>query len=415
MKKVILILVGILALAAVVVLGLAANFKKKGVKVYVARVEEQSLTEVVKASGEINAREQVNISSHVIGKIEKIFVREGDEVAAGQPFLELEKVAFKAARDDWEARLQMANNEVEQAKIELADSEIRLNRARRLNQEGIVAVDSLQAAELAYNSANLRQVRAQEAVIQAKANLTSAQNDLKKTTIYSPLAGRVVSLPAKEGEVVISGTINNPASVIAKIADLSEVLAEVDVDETEIVKIRLGQEAAVRVDALAGQELSGKVVEIGNSGFSRAAQPDVTFFLVKVLIDQPDPALRPGMSVRADIKTASGTGKPVVPIQAVVQRPVEKPADASATSGSEEEEPVVYTFEDGKAKRHAVSTGLADETHVEVLSGLTVGQQVITGPYRALKDLKDGAAVEIRTQKSDDAKDDEAEVQVKVE
>ena len=208
----------------------------------------------------------------------------------------------------------------------------------------------------------------------------------------------MITLNAKEGEVVVSGTMNNPASVIGVIADMAEINAEVDVDETEIVNVKLGQEAIVRVDALPGSEYKGKVIEVGSSGYNRANQPDVTFFKVKVLLDHPDDNLRARMSVRAEIHTASRPGALTVPIQAVVEREGEKGQKARK---------VVYVIEGGKAHERTVATGLSDETHVELTSGLKPGEQVVTGPYRTLRDLKDGDAVQVsETSEDQDRKSD---------
>jgi HlyD family secretion protein len=238
-----------------------------------------------------------------------------------------------------------------------------------------------------------------------QANLTQAQDALSKTTIYAPLTGRVIALSAEEGEVVVSGTMNNPASVIGTIADMSEILATVDVDETEIVNVKVGQPAVLKVDAVPSKEYHGKVVEVGSSGFSRPQQPDVTFFKVKILLDDPDPDLRASMSVRAEIHTAAHPDVLTVPIQAVVER---RPlgADGKATAdGKDEEVKVVFIVEGGKVRQRPVQTGLSDETHVELLSGVKPGEQVVTGPYRTLKDLKDGDAVHVsKTSEEEDRK-----------
>ena len=416
MKKALIVLaalVAILVLAGVVA-AVALSGGKRGARVYAERVERRDITQLVKASGAVNARVKVNISSHLIGKIERLYVEEGQEVRAGQPFLELEKEAFIAARDDWASRLAIARHDVEQARISLADAELKARRARRLAAEGIASGEQLEAADLVLKSAGLRQAQAEQSVAQAEANLAKARDDLAKTTLYAPIAGRVVSLQAEEGEVVVSGTMNNPASVIATVADLSELLAEVDVDETEIARVKLGQQSSLGVDALAGREFRGKVVEVGSSGYSRPQQPDVTFFLVKILFDQPDPELRPGMSVRADIETAAHQEVAVVAIQAVVDRPPRSEGDGArpeggtaAAAGAEDEVPVVFVIEDGKAVQRPVATGLADETHVEIISGVAAGEQVVTGPYRVLKDLEHGKAVQIRSGGAEDDEDEE--------
>jgi HlyD family secretion protein len=211
----------------------------------------------------------------------------------------------------------------------------------------------------------------------------------------------VIALNAEEGEVVVSGTMNNPGSVIGTIADLSEILVMVDVDETEIVHVKPAQAATVEVDALPEVEYAGRVEKIGSSGYSRPQQPDVTFFKVEILLEKPDEKLRPGMSARAEIHTEKSADTLVVPIQAVVERPP-LPADGSAGGGegaagsSEEEEiKVVFVIEDDKARQRPVETGLSDTTGVEISSGLDAGIRVITGPYRALKNLKHGDAVKV--------------------
>jgi HlyD family secretion protein len=418
LKKV-LIGIGVTAvLAAIVFASIRGRGGDKGVKVYAEPVAQRTVAQVVKSSGELQPRIQVNISAHVIGKIERLFVEEGDSISRGQPFLRLEQQAYIAQRDQLAAQLASARTSVRQAEISLADSRLKLDRAMRLQSEGIASREQLEAAQLAENSAQLRLEEAREAVHQMRAGLEKTQDDLSKTTVYAPLTGRVIALNAKEGEVVISGTMNNPGSVIATIADMAEILAEVDVDETEIVNVQVGQDVVLKVDALPGREYRGKVVEIGSSGYNRAAQPDVTFFKVKISLENPGSELRAKMSVRAEIKTAANESTLAVPIQAVVERePVEaadkeKAAAASSSSGGgggkDEEVKVVFTIENGKAVQRPVTTGLSDETHVELLSGVKTGEQVITGPYRILRDLEHGDAVQI-TQATDEEKKEDKE------
>ena len=395
--KKVLIGVGVVALLGIVV---AASFRGekrgKGPKVYVEEATRRSIARLVKASGQIDPRVKVNISAHVIGRIERLFVEEGQRVEAGDPFLELEQAAFKAARDQAAAQVAMADSNRRQAQIRLQDQEIKLKRMRRLREEGIASEEQLEQAELARNSAELDLEEAREAVLQARASLEKAQDDLSKATIFAPLSGRVIELNAEEGEVVVSGTMNNPASVIGTIADLSEILAEVDVDETEIAYLELGQAAVLDVDALSDREYTGRVVEIGSSGFQRPQQPDVTFFKVKVLLDDPDPGLRPGMSVRVEINTAEKEDALTIPIQAVVDRPPLDVAEEEGAADDEEIPVVLVVLEDDTLEQRPVETGLSDATHVEVVSGLEEGERVVTGPYRAIKDLEQGDSVRIR-------------------
>jgi HlyD family secretion protein len=399
-KKLIIGLLIAVALGGIVFASIHSQGGDKGEKVYAEKSEQRELAQIVKATGELQPRVQVNISAHVVGKIDKLYVQEGDLIRKGQPFLRLEEQAFLAQRDQWAAQLRSTETAVRQAEVSLADSRVKLARAQKLKTEGITTQQDLEGAQLAESSARLQLDSAHEAVSQTRANLVKAQDDLTKTTIYSPLTGRVITLNAKEGEVVVSGTMNNPGSVIGIIADMAEINAEVDVDETEIVNVKVGQEAVVRVDALPGREYKGKVVEVGSSGYNRANQPDVTFFKVKVLLDHPDDNLRARMSVRAEVRTASRPGALTVPIQAVVEREGEKGQKARK---------VVYLIAGGKAHERTVTTGISDETRVELTSGLKPGEQVVTGPYRTLRDLKDGDAVQVSETSEDEDKAQDTE------
>ena len=410
MKRVLIGAVIVVVLGGVVFASLRSGGSKKGARVYGAEVERRDITRTVKATGVIDPRVKVNISAHVIGKIERLYVEEGDEVAAGDPFLELEKEAFVAARDSAAAQLAIARSRERQAEINLRDSELRLKRMRRLAEEQIASAEELEQAELQYSSGELGLEQAKESVLQARATLDKARDDLSKVTIYAPLSGRVIELNAEQGEVVVSGTMNNPASVIGTIADLSEILAEVEVDETEVAYLALDQEAELNVDALPDDVYSGTVVEIGSSGYEKPSQPDVTFFKVKVLLDSPSEALRPGMSVRAEIRTAQNEDVLVVPIQAVVDRLL---LDEDGEPIEDEEEIAVVFLLEGEdndsVSQVPVQTGLTDPTHAEVTSGLEGGRTVVTGPYRALKDLEHGDAVRLQDDDEGDEDDGDGE------
>ena len=396
MKRGLLIAGGVVVLAGILLASLLSGRKQAGEKVYVETASRRELTQSVKSSGQIQPRIKVNISAHVIGKIEKLYAVEGAAIAAGAPFLELEREAFLAARDNARAQLAMSKTAEQQAIVSAADEVVRLARAEQLATQGIASVEALEAARLRRTSADLSVEQAREAVTQARAMLVKAEDDLRKTTIYAPLSGRVIALNAEVGEVVVSGTMNNPASVIGTIADLSEILAEIDVDETEVVHLATGQRVILKVDAIPDREYTGRVVEIGSSGYAKPTQPDVTFFQAKVLFDAPDDSLRPGMSARAEIEVSTHADALAVPIQSVVER---KPGDGDTKGPARKAPPVsvVFVVEDGKAKSVPVKSGISDSTDVEIVSGLAGGEQVITGPYRALRKLEDGDAVRVTT------------------
>jgi HlyD family secretion protein len=412
LKKALIATAVVLVLAFVVVASMKGRSGGKGKEVYAEAATRRDISQVVKATGTVDPRVKVNISAHVVAKIAKLFVVEGQDVKEGQPFLELEQQQFTAARDEASAAVDQARSQQRQAEVQLADAEFQRKREENLVSQGVESHDRLEAAVLRERSARLQVQGAKEAVAQATAALTRAQDDLHKTVIYSPLSGRVISLQAKEGEVVVSGTMNNPASVIATVADLSELLAEVDVDETDIVNVRMGQPAEVTVEAIPDKRYHGRVVEIGSSGFSKPNQPDVTFFKVKVLLTDPDQRLRPGMSTRAEIRVATHPQALVVPVEAVVYR---KPLGTGGKPQENEDEiKVAFTVEKGKAVQHAVQTGIADATHVEIVSGLPQGAQVITGPHRILRNLDSGDAVHVekpdkdKSKKKNDSEDDKS-------
>ncbi len=405
MLKKVLIGIGALVVLGGVVFASLQSGRKTGVRVYVEEAAPRDVVRLVKAGGEIDPKVKVNLSAHVIGKIEKLYVEEGDRIEAGEPFLELEKEAFLAARDQAAAQLAIARSQHTQAEISLEDARLKLKRMERLTSELIASAEQLESAQLQEASARLALEQAKESVVQAQAALDKAADDLSKCTIYAPLSGRVIELNAEEGEVVVSGTMNNPGSVIGTIADLSEILAEVDVDETEVAYLELGQTAVLKVDALPDSEYTGRVVEIGSSGFETPQQPDVTFFKVKVLFDDPDAALRPGMSVRAEIETAREPGLLAVPIQAVVNRKPLAAEDDEEAEASDEVK-VVFVVDGDQVAQREVETGLSDPTHVGIVAGLEGGETVVTGPYRSLKDLEDGD--DVRVQSGDEEDEEES-------
>ena len=393
MKRALVTIAVLIALGGILAASVVRrNGEGRGIEVRAEKVERRAIRHVVKASGQIDPRVKVNVSAHVVARIEKLHAREGDQVVAGQPFIELEKETFVAAHDRAKAQLAMATTAVRQAEIDLADAGLKLRRTQRLREEKVVPDERLEAAELAESSARLRVDQSNEQVSQARADLEKALDELRKTTIHAPISGRVIMLNAEEGEVVVSGTMHNEASVIGVIADLSEILVEVLADETDIVQIQLGQPAEIAVDALPGSVYTGKVVEIGNAGVSLTTQPDVTFFRVKVLLDDPDGRLLSGMSARASIEVAGHDDALVVPIESVVFR-----APANAADGADEIQVVLIAKDDGTVEQRPVEVGISDVTHVEIVSGAKEGEQVVTGPHRVLEDLKPGDHVRIAT------------------
>jgi len=391
---------GVAVLAGLVLWGSLASSNGRGKTVEVEKAGRRTVVAKVKASGTVNPRTKVEIQAKVMGEIIDLPVREGDRVKAGQVVAEIEKALYLAARDQARAALDQATVNLERARIEAADAAVTRKRVEKLFADGIASQEQLDRARLAHESA-LIAVRAQEETIrQARSALQRAIDDLDRTTIRSPIDGVVTALNVEKGETAIIGTMNFAGSVLMTIGDLSEMLVEIDVAESEVVSLAVGQAAAVRVDAIPDTTLAGRVVEIGSSGIK---QVDVVKFRVKVALQDPDQRVRPGMTARVDVTTATAADVVAVPQQAVQTRWLDgrgKEVEFREGDASRREVKVVYAMAGGKAVRHEVTTGIHDELWVEVKEGLAEGTEVIVGPYRVLRQLKDGDPVKVEKAKT---------------
>jgi HlyD family secretion protein len=407
-----LAIAGVVVLLAVVIAVSVTSGGPKGEKVYAEPAATKTIESVVTAPGQIDPKVKVNISAHIIGKIEKLYFNEGDTVKRGQKLVELEKPNYIAQRDRLLAEVARSRVEVQRARVGLATARAQYQRAQSLNQQGIQAQELFEQSRLAMENARAAAAAADQGVFHAEAALRQATEDLTRTTIVAPLDGKVVQLNAREGEVVVSGTMNNAGSVIAVIADLSQILVEAEVGETEVDSIRLGQPVKIKVDAITDREYHGKVVEIGSSASVRqSAGSGVRYFKVKVGIEDSDERLRPGMTSQVSIVTSSARNAVAVPIQCVVERvPGANADDEEAGKDDAPKKKYVFLADGAKAKQVEVRTGISDATHVTLLSGLKAGDKVITGPFRILRKLKDGMDIQVTkevktTSKKDDDKD----------
>lgn len=405
-----LIIAGAVILIAVLVLASIKGGGPKGEKVYVEPAATKTIEAVVNAPGQIDPKVKVNISAHIVGKIEKLYFLEGDAVKRGQRLVDLEKHIYVGQRDRLSAELASRRVEVRRAQAALATANSAFQRAQNLSRQGIQAQDLFEQARLGHDNATAALAAAHLGVTQAEAGLRQAAEDLSRTTIVSPIDGKVVQLNAHEGEVVVTGTMNNPGSVIAVIADLSQILVEAEVGETEVVGVRINQQAKVKVDAITDREYRGHVVEIGSSAAVRqGAGSGIRYFKVKVAIDNADDRLRPGMTSQVSIVTNSAPNATVVPIQSVVER-----VPGAKRNDDDDDKPkkkYVLLAQDDKVKQVEVMTGISDATHVVVLSGVKAGDPVITGPFRTLKELADGDGIVVtkETKKSSKKKDKDDE------
>lgn len=396
MKKKIIIAAAVAVLIAIIVIASVKSGGPSGEKVYLEPVKTQKLEAIVTAPAEINPSLKVNIGAHIVGKIEKLYIKEGDIVRRNQKLVDLEPFAYAAQLQRAQAELADRKIEVERARVALATADLAYKRAAQMQAQGISAQELFDKAKLDIENARAGYGAAQEGVHQSQAMLSQAQTDLSHTTIVSPIDGKVVQLNAHEGEVVVTGTMNNPASVIAVIADLSGILAEADVGETEVVGIKVGLPTKIKVDAIPDKEYVGQVVEIGSSATTRAGAAGMRYFKVKAAISNADDRLRPGMTSQVSIITQTDANAVAVPIQSVVERVPPKPGQTKTDSTDENSPKKKYVFvvKDNVAKMREVTTGISDTTRVAITSGLKPGEQIVTGPFRTLKSLKDGDKVE---------------------
>lgn len=400
-----LILIGV---AAVVAASLFANMginRKDRTQVTVDEVERGTLTAKVSGPGRVRAETTVQVSSSVMGRVVELGVEEGDVVRKGQFLMRLEDVYYRSSVEQARAR-------VERARTELATAEREASDAEEQFAKGLISEKSRDAARSVAAALSQSQV-------EASAALKAAQDQFEKTVFHSPINGVVTQLNVEEGENVVTGTMNQPGTVIMTISDLADMEVEVEIDETDIVDVRVGQKAEIEVDALADTLLAGRVTEVGNSGITKmgGTQEEATSFLVKVLVDDPHEVLKPGMTATVEIVTAVHDSVLNVPIQSVASRTsssLERTAEgqseevAQKRSGRQEEDEIegVFAVEGDTVKFVPVVTGIADELSLEVAGELAVGQKVVSGPYKVLRTLKSGDAVKVEERK-DASKDKE--------
>ena len=402
-----LLIAGAIVLIAIIIFASVRAGGSKAEKVYAEAVKARKIEAVVSAPGEVNPKVKVNIDAHIVAKIEHLYFKEGDLVRKGQKLVALEATPYLAEKGRAAAAVANGKIEVQRAKAAMGTAELAYKRAVSMRQQGIQAQELFDKAQLDLENARAGYQSAHQGVNQAQAILQQAETNLSHTIIVSPID---VQLNAHEGEVVVTGTMNNPASVIAVIADLSEILVESDVNETDVVSLRLGMPTKIKVDAIPDKDYAGHVAEIGSSATARqSAGAGIRYFKVKVAIDNTDDRLRPGMTSQVSIITSTVPNSPAVPIQSVVER---VPPSVSKAKGAESDEDenlpkkkYVFVIKSGKVKMTEVTAGISDSTHVALLSGVKAGDQVVTGPFRVLKKLKDGDEVQVTKEQTTTSKE----------
>lgn len=421
-KKWLWIGLGVLLLVVLIVANSARQAGGKVVPVQMARVRVEDITSRVRAPGKIEPKTQVKISADIMGKVVKLAVKEGDRVRPGQLLLQLDDTQYRAAANQAMATLASARERVREAEAAYRVSNASYTRQQSLYEQKLLSQAEWDQATSNHETARTALSSAREEVSRSSAALAGAADNVRRCRFVAPFEGVVSALNVEQGEIVITGTMNNPGTQILVVSDLSRMLVRADVDETDVVDLRLGQKARITVDALPDTSFAGTIAEIGNTAkrnITSAVTEGQTNFEVKVVFDDTVPQVRPGMTADVEIETATHVKATGVPIQAVVvrtereleraerkragaraARPARRKGDAIAaeddTIGRKEKEiSGVFVVREGSARFVPVRTGIASETAIEIFGAVKAGESVVAGPYKALRELKPGQKVKL--------------------
>lgn len=399
----------------VILLVIFGGSKEEIISVQTEKVQKRTITQVVSATGKVNPVYQVMISAEATGEIVYLPIKEGDVVKKGQLLVRIKPDIYEAQRNNAAARLEQAKATLRSTEAQLNKIESDYKRIQGLYQKKLASDAELESAKANYLQTLGSYESQRSFVAQAEAALKEATENLNKTYVYAPMNGTISKLNVELAQRVL-GSNFSPGTEILTVADLSQMEARVDVDENDVVLVSVGDEAIVKVDAFGDKEFKGKVTQIGNSAVSKGlgTQDEVVNFEVRILIEDPDKQLRPGMSCDADIKTETKANVIAVPIQSVTAR-MDKPKMMDESNKDEEnlEKPkngksnkpkeVVFLAKDGIAKMVEVKTGISDDSYIEIISGLNGGEEVISGPYRAIsKELEDGVKISLQSKRKGD-------------
>jgi len=396
-------------LAVVLVLGagvvissmVAAKRGGKAVEVRLEEVAARDLVAIVTASGTIEAKTKVDISADITGRITQIAVREGDLVTRGQFLLQIDPAQYQSAVARVEALLASSEASLVQARTNRDQARRGLDRALELQRAGqaLISAEAVEQAQQAFDVSVATFEAAQAQVNQSRASVQEARDNLAKTRLTSPISGRVVRLNVEEGEVAVPGTFSRETGLLMTVADLSVILAKVQVDETDVVRLNPGDSVGVVIDAFPDTVFSGRVTRISNSArLTAAAGGDrAVDFDVEVTLDNPPSGIRPDLSATSRIVTETRSQALSVPIIALTVRQHEElPNEFKApaeTGRRERDREGVFVVRGGVATFRPVRVGIAGDEYFEVLDGLQRGDSIVAGPYQAVRDMRDSTRV----------------------
>ena len=435
----------VLALVVLAAAGAGAWFRFRAQTVPTVTTEvirARDLEAIVSASGKIQPQRQINISANTMGRVTRLAVREGQSVKAGQFLLEIDPRSLSGQLERGEASVAAARASLQQSRATIEQAQANLDLARQglarqqeLAKEGLNTREALERAQndVAVREADLKarqqEVQAREQQIrQEQASLATTRYNLSQVIISSPMDGIITRRNIEEGENVVVGTMNNAGTVLLTVADMSVIEAEVEVDETDIPAVSIGQPARITIDAVHDRTFKGHVTEIGNSpiqptGTQNTGQAQATNFKVVIVLDEPVPDVRPGFTCTAEITTATRPNAVSVPIQSLTVRellydsagtliresppprprrmfgPAPPPTPRTLAEPSpgqtRKETEGVFVLRDDRAIFTPLKIGVAGERFFEVLSGIAPNDRVITGPFASVRELFDGEMVKV--------------------
>lgn len=410
-KKKIIIFGGIgLALVVLILFALFGSSKEEIILVQTEKVEKRDITQKVTTTGKIQPEFKVVITPEVTGEIVALPVKEGDKVKKGDLLIKINAKQYLADKESAEATLLSSKSSLAMRKAELDRITLDYERVKGLHSKGLASDSEIETAKSNFESIKASYSGAQANVLSTEAALKRVVEQLYKTSIYSPMDGTVNALNVELGERVLGSGFSQGTNIMT-ISDLNKMEASVEVDENDVVLISIGDTARIKIDAFKDQVFKGIVSEIGNSAISTGlgTQDQVVNFNVKLKLLDIDKKLRPGMSCNADIETETIKDVISVPIQSVTARSSDtakkedeeekNPAPKKNGNGNKPKE-IVFIVKDGKAKSVVVETGISDDNYIYIKSGLSGGEQVVTGSYKAIsRDLNDGSTVRVEEKK----------------
>lgn len=390
---------------AVAALG-AAKSKKKAVEVRLEQVGTRDLVAVVTASGKIEPDTKVDVLSDIQGRITKLGVKEGDFVHKGDFLLQIDAAIYQAAVSRSKGFLASAQSDLLRARANLDQARRARDRALELQKANtsLITQESVEQAVTGYDVAKANLDASQASVDQARAGLQESEDNLRKTRIVAPISGRITRLAIEEGEVAVPGTFSRDVGLLMTIADLSVILAKVQVDETDVVRLAQGDSVEVSIDAFPDSTFIGRVTKISNSAQLTAASAGsndrAVDFDVEITLTNPPRDIRPDLSATARIVTDIRRGTLAVPIIALTVREHEKlpnettpAAPGDSASRKKKETEGVFVVTNGIANFRPVKVGIAGDEYFEVVEGVKAGETIVAGTYQAIRDLKDSTKV----------------------